>query len=363
MLSSIVPQGTRTFLRSGRSVRPGAGQQRCARVFSASWSTQAKQEEKDENNTSNDSENSLRLDILNAALTHVPELGWTVKALAAGAEDVGLPPVSHGIVERGAIELVEHFSTTTTSEVVQSAEQYFGETEEHIGMTDRIKYVTRKRLEAIAPYTNTWPEAMALGALPQNAAHTLESVANTVDSLWKVCGDHSEGTSWLTKRSLLSGIYVSTELYMLTDTSIEYEDTWNYLDRQIDTVVSIGKVVGDGTSKQGTSGHGLPGSGLLQGEDLQAVASVVGANASTLFSTMTTMFSHAISEKGSEKPPSSKAAAPEKPPSSKAAAPEKPPSSQAATHEDIDEDTKKLIEDLENDPFFNGAPFEEGLIY
>jgi ubiquinone biosynthesis protein COQ9 len=280
----------------------------------------------------------LRLEILDAALKHVPKLGWTVEALAAGAEDAGLPPVSHGIVERGAIELVEHFSTTATSEVVESAGKYFNELEEHIGMTDRIKYVTRKRLEAVTPYAGTWPEAMALGALPQNITHTVDCVTNTVDSLWKVCGDDSRDGSWYTKRGLLTGIYVSTELYMLTDTSLAYEDTWNYLDRQVDNIVSVGRVVGGATSKakEGATAYGMTGGTMPQGSDFEAVASVVGANASSLFSTMTTMVAQAISEKESDRPRGTPSAPEE------------------------DEHTKKLLDDLENDPFFNGAPFEEG---
>ena len=51
---------------------------------------------------------------------------------------------------------------------------------------------------------------------------------------------------------------------------------------------------------------------------------------------MTTMVAQAISEKESDRPRGTPSAPEE------------------------DEHTKKLLDDLENDPFFNGAPFEEG---
>lgn len=38
-----------------------------------------------------------RLKILSASLSHVNRHGWSKEALAAGANDVGMPPVAHGL--------------------------------------------------------------------------------------------------------------------------------------------------------------------------------------------------------------------------------------------------------------------------
>ena len=62
-----------------------------------------------------ESDEALKLNILNNALQYVPQFGWTVEALAAGAEEAGLPPVAHGVIERGPVELVEHFSTVSSA--------------------------------------------------------------------------------------------------------------------------------------------------------------------------------------------------------------------------------------------------------
>ena len=50
-----------------------------------------------------------REQILEKALCHVHELGWSEKALAQASVDIGLPPLSHTIVERGPAEIVELF--------------------------------------------------------------------------------------------------------------------------------------------------------------------------------------------------------------------------------------------------------------
>ena len=41
----------------------------------------------------------------------------------------------------------------------------------------------------------------------------------------------------------MSKIYVATELFMLQDKSSEQEATWEFLDRRIDNVMTVGKMV------------------------------------------------------------------------------------------------------------------------
>lgn len=40
---------------------------------------------------------------------------------------------------------------------------------------------------------------------------------------------------------MLAGVYTSTELYMLTDASDNFADTWAFLDRRLDDVVTLSK--------------------------------------------------------------------------------------------------------------------------
>lgn len=48
----------------------------------------------------------LQRRILEAAVPHVPALGWSADALAAGATDAGLSAAAHGQVDDGAVALV-----------------------------------------------------------------------------------------------------------------------------------------------------------------------------------------------------------------------------------------------------------------
>lgn len=52
----------------------------------------------------------IRKNILDAALQHVPELGWSSDAIEAGAQTIGLSAIAEGMFPRGAGDLVLHFT-------------------------------------------------------------------------------------------------------------------------------------------------------------------------------------------------------------------------------------------------------------
>ena len=57
-----------------------------------------------------DQDADVRHNILNAALEHVPELGWSSGAIEAGAQAIGLSAMAEGMFPRGAGDLVLHFT-------------------------------------------------------------------------------------------------------------------------------------------------------------------------------------------------------------------------------------------------------------
>ena len=48
--------------------------------------------------------------------------------------------------------------------------------------------------------------------------------------------------SWYGKRAALATVYTTTELYMLTDKSHEFNHTWDFLQRRIDDAVNASYV-------------------------------------------------------------------------------------------------------------------------
>ncbi|KAE8892731.1 hypothetical protein PF005_g18144 [Phytophthora fragariae] len=235
--------------------------------------------------------------ILEQAVKHVAVHGWTIEALAAGATDLGYPSVAHGMFQRGAIELVEYFMDSC---LVKLRETLIVNTEQLQAMTvaERLKFGVRTRLEMLEPVMATWPQGMAAGALPQNAPATAKRLAKISDEIWYFAGDKSTDMSWYTKRAILTGIYASTELFMLSDKSPNFQDTWAFLDRRVDETIQLGEVPQNLSDVAGMASIGLQ-------SVFSAVTSLAGPLAGQIISS--SPLSHVpnpISAVGSVIPPS-----------------------------------------------------------
>ncbi|KAG3115235.1 hypothetical protein PI124_g6791 [Phytophthora idaei] len=235
--------------------------------------------------------------ILAKAIDHVTMHGWTIEALAAGAIDLGYPSVAHGMFPRGSVELVEYFMDSCLAKLRKTLIVY---TEKLQAMTvaERLKFGVRTRLEMLEPVLATWPQGMAIGALPQNAPSTAKRLAKLSDEIWYFAGDKSTDLSWYTKRAILTGIYASTELFMLNDKSPNFQDTWAFLDRRVDETIQLAELPQNLNDVAGMASIGLQ-------SVFSAVTSLAGPLARQIISNSPlTQVPNPISAVGSVVPPS-----------------------------------------------------------
>ncbi|KAI8929057.1 COQ9-domain-containing protein [Entophlyctis helioformis] len=178
--------------------------------------------------------------ILEAALCHVPALGWTQEALSAGAKDHGYVDITHGLFPRGPVELVEYFIQSRTRLIAPTLADE-GIDLSQMGVTARVRAASIARLRMTQPYINKWPQAAALLAQPQNLANTTRDLGALVDEIWYLAGDRSVDLNWYSKRMLLAGVYTSSEMFMTTDKSAGFDATYKFLDRRLKDVVAFGR--------------------------------------------------------------------------------------------------------------------------
>ncbi|XP_074644218.1 ubiquinone biosynthesis protein COQ9, mitochondrial-like [Tubulanus polymorphus] len=214
---------------------------------STAGGTSSSDSESDSSSDEGYTEEELKGKILEAAVNHVHEHGWTSNAIGAGAVDLGLPAVTQGLFPRGGIELVHYFYTDCNKRL---ADVLSVETQQiKAGKTDKrpvpvfIKDALETRLQMIIPYINTWPQAMGLQALPQNSPTALRNLTRLVDDIWYYAGDNSHDMNWYTKRAMLAYVYKTSEIYMTQDTSEGHKDTWMFLDRRLNEVQKAGKCI------------------------------------------------------------------------------------------------------------------------
>ncbi|XP_076590145.1 ubiquinone biosynthesis protein COQ9, mitochondrial [Chaetodon auriga] len=191
-----------------------------------------------------ETEEQLQARILTAALEFVPQHGWSMEAIASGAETLGLSSASAGMFNNGAGDLVLHFIAQCNSQLVEIlAEQHkqvqLGQAERK-KTADFLRDAVETRLRMHIPYIESWPQAMSILLLPHNIPDSLKHLSTLVDDMWYYAGDRSTDMNWYTKRAALTGIYNTTELVMVQDSSPDFQDTWNFLDNRIQDVVKMG---------------------------------------------------------------------------------------------------------------------------
>jgi len=219
-------------------------------------------------------EGDVKARLFQAALSQIHKHGWSRKAIIAGAELEGLPSVTHGLFPRGGSDLINHFYVQCNRDLESALEEQAKKIEqagEKIKITSFIRSAVQDRLLMVAPYKDSWPQAMEIQALPNNALGAWCNLTDLVDTIWYHAGDRSADMNWYTKRATLAAVYKTTELHMLQDNSEELVDTWLFLDRRLTDLATFGKCVRKTTDSANTACESLIGINML-------VQNILGVN-------------------------------------------------------------------------------------
>lgn len=260
-LSAAIPKWSSRFCTTVESPQPtqnpniplagaGANSTTTAGTSSGSRSQQPRAQYQDE-----------QLRVLNASLRHVPRLGWTEAAMVAGARDVGVSPSIVGAFPRKEAALVEHFMDECLQKLMDIIDS--DEDLNNLIPSDRIAKLVRTRLELQAPYISKWPQALSIQAQPMNVPNSFKQRAMLVDEIWHAAGDEANDIDWYVKRTILGGIYSTTEIYMLTDSSPDFRDTWAFLNGRVGDAFDFKKSVQEAQYLAEAIGAGMGNS--LQG--------------------------------------------------------------------------------------------------
>lgn len=186
------------------------------------------------------SESDLLIRLAQAAARHAPFDGWSEKAFRAAAEDCAIPQAEARLAApRGAIDLAAAFHRAADAEMVRRLK---GADLLRLKFRERVAWAVRLRLEIVERDREAVRRAAALYALPTHAAEGARLIWETADAIWTALGDSSRDYNWRTKRWTLMGVYSATLLVWLGDASEDRAETWAFLDRRIDDVMTVEKI-------------------------------------------------------------------------------------------------------------------------
>lgn len=195
--------------------------------------------------------------ILDQSLQQVKEHGWSEDALAAGVLSAGFPPAMVGLVTQqqdlsAAAVMVLHYMEQCNCKLLKELQQQQQQQQQEtstMSVSQKVFHAIQIRLRMNIPHLKSkrWHEAMAIGmSTPFMALETSQKLRNMNQIILNFAtsslseDDDIRRTRFL-QESTLSAVFIATELYMLTDSSAEFLDTWKFLQQRL---LEVEKAVG-----------------------------------------------------------------------------------------------------------------------
>lgn len=165
--------------------------------------------------------------------------GWTKAAVDAAARSEGVDPAVAALaVPDDAVGLIDLYGEGVDAEL---AERLPPERLATLKIRERIRSLVWERLQIQEPAKEAIRRALAILAMPQNAAAAARLAWRSADVMWRMAGDTATDYNHYTKRAILSAVYGSTLLAWLQDDSEGAADTSAFLDRRIEEVMRFEK--------------------------------------------------------------------------------------------------------------------------
>lgn len=186
----------------------------------------------------------LTLDELRLALA--PEIaraavfdGWSELAVRNAAAAAGADPdVALLAYPGGAMDMIGAWAASIDAAMARDLPP---ETLAALPIRERIRRLVQYRLDAAGGEDEALRRALAVMAMPQNAARTARLGWRSADAMWRLAGDTATDYNHYTKRALLGSIYAATLAVYVGDESEGKAATRAFLGRRIEGVMRFEK--------------------------------------------------------------------------------------------------------------------------
>ena len=165
--------------------------------------------------------------------------GWSDEAVNAAAAAEGVDPdVARLAYPGGAMDMIAAWIAHIDAAMAAALPP---EKLATMKIRERIRALVWFRLEAVRGQEEALRRALAIQAMPQNAARALKGGWHSADVMWRLAGDTATDYNHYTKRAILASIYGATLIAFLDDDTPDKADTAAFLERRIDGVMRFEK--------------------------------------------------------------------------------------------------------------------------
>lgn len=164
--------------------------------------------------------------------------GWTEAAVASAAAAQGVDPdVAALAFPGGAVAMIDAWFAHIDAAMLDRV----GARLPGLKVREKIATLVETRLDLLAPDREGLRRALAILAMPHNAATAVKLGWRAVDVMWRAAGDTATDYNHYTKRAMLGAIYAATITVFLDDESPGQADTRAFLARRIDGIMRFEK--------------------------------------------------------------------------------------------------------------------------
>lgn len=184
----------------------------------------------------------IKDEIIMSALVHVPFDGWCWDVIEQAAKDAAYEPeMARAVFPDKMIDVLDGFADWADREMLRNLSDVNAQ---DLRVRDRVKEAVFMRYKVL----NSHKESVRLSAQfwlhPLHKMRAAKIIWRTADCVWGWAGDTATDYNRYTKRGLLSSILVPTTLAWLSDDSQDMRVTEGFLERRIENVLQLGKIVG-----------------------------------------------------------------------------------------------------------------------
>lgn len=165
--------------------------------------------------------------------------GWSGAAVGNAARAAGVDPdVAAYAFRGGAMAMITAWIADIDRRMAEAfpAEALAGEP-----VRERIRRLVLFRLDAVAGLEEALRRALAIMAMPQNAARSVKLGWRSADAMWRLAGDTATDFNHYSKRAILAGVYAATLAVFVDDRSEDKAETHAFLGRRIDGIIRFEK--------------------------------------------------------------------------------------------------------------------------
>lgn len=165
--------------------------------------------------------------------------GWGAKAVDAAADAIGADrDIARLAVPGKAIDMIDLWFAHVDRRMAAALPP---EKLAAMKIRQRITVLVETRLDALAPDREALRRAVAILAMPRNAAHAARLGWRSADRMWRLAGDTATDYNHYTKRAMLAGVYAATIAVFLDDQSEGQAETRAFLARRIENIMQFEK--------------------------------------------------------------------------------------------------------------------------